>query len=61
MVALNLWLSTEVTGSGTSGVAAFVQDVSVTERIVVAVAVLVVVGLGYLRVVRGTVVRPLTN
>jgi hypothetical protein len=58
---LNPWLSTEVTGSGTSGVAAFVQDAGVTERIVVAVAVVLVVGVAYLRVVRGTVVRPQTT
>ena len=61
VVALNLLLSTEVTGSGTGGVAAFMQDVSVTERIVVAVAVLVLVGVAYLRLVRGTVVRPQTS
>ncbi len=61
VVALNLWLSTEVTGSGTNSVAAFVQDAGVTERIAVTVVVLVVVGVAYLWVVRVTVVRPLTS
>jgi len=61
VVALNLLLSTEVTGSGTSGVAAFAEGIGVTQRIVDGVLLLAVVGVAYLWVVRGTVVRPLTS